>query len=122
MRKKIAATLAAGALTVTMAAGAVVTGAGTASAGTNGQQIHFVDLYGKTQSIHIEGPNQNGQWTALCVNTPSEHKYVDGWWWKGNITFTHYAFSDCQFQYQSQKVEYVAPYLPNTDYFLTTNR
>ncbi|MGC0417784.1 hypothetical protein [Embleya sp. AB8] len=122
MRKKIAATLATGALTVTMAAGAVVTGAGSASAGSNGQQIEFVDLYGKTLSIRIEGRNQNGEWVSGCFYTPSDQTYIQGWWWKGNITFTHYAATGCRFDYQSQKTEYVAPYLPNTDYFITTNR
>ncbi|MGW5423136.1 hypothetical protein [Streptomyces sp. NPDC003943] len=72
-----------------------VLGSGTASAGSNGQQIEFYDQRGDVYSVFLYGTNQNGQTVAGCFNTPNTDNYLSGWWWKGDLRITWYPQSGC---------------------------
>ncbi|MCX4399673.1 hypothetical protein OG887_41860 (plasmid) [Streptomyces sp. NBC_00053] len=77
--------IATAAATLGMLGAAVIGGAGSASAGSNGQQIRFHDGKGTVTSLYIVGYNHDGQSVGHCFSTPNVDNYFSGWWWKGNI-------------------------------------
>lgn len=72
-----------------------VLGSGTASAGTNGQQIEFFDRQSRVYSIWINGHNQYGQQVTQCLNTPGETTWDSGWWWRGQASVVGFDGENC---------------------------
>lgn len=66
----------------------LVSGAGTASAGSNGQQINYYShtAYGQCTT----GYNQNDQYTQNCTYLESGPNLDYGYWWVGGVDITWY--------------------------------
>ncbi|MFI0721288.1 hypothetical protein [Streptomyces sp. NPDC021224] len=73
-------------------AATVVSSAGTASAGTNGQQLRFYDSEHMVYSVYVVGPDQNGNTVSHCFSTPTTDNHFTGWWWKGQVRL--YIYTD----------------------------
>ena len=68
----------------------------SAYAGTNGQQIA---LNAPSQhSVKICGANQRGYSSCRIFNTTYGVNYIGGYWYVGNVTLTHYADANGQWQ------------------------
>ncbi|MGA5069065.1 hypothetical protein ACPB9E_35740 [Streptomyces exfoliatus] len=78
-----------------LAAAGVVGFSGSATAGTNGQQLVFHDGLGSVYSIKVWGSNQNGQYVEHCFNTPATDTYLAGWWWKGYVGLEGFSGTGC---------------------------
>ncbi|MER7533857.1 hypothetical protein ABTX77_03590 [Streptomyces sp. NPDC097704] len=91
IRRKLAVSSVAAVLATLSAVGL----AGTAHAGTNGQQIVFQDRLGTVYSINLWGNDQNGNLVEHCFATPRDDNYLTGWWWKGYVGYTGWSNSDC---------------------------
>lgn len=101
MSKKIASRVGVAAATLALATAGVLTGAGTASAGTNGQQISYTDHSGGYRhSIEIYGYNEYGQETLGCFNiNAGGTTNISWWWWRGDTTVKAYSSWNCQNNY-----------------------
>ncbi|MGW1195667.1 hypothetical protein ACWD4B_07355 [Streptomyces sp. NPDC002536] len=84
-----------------LAVSSVVGGAGTAAAGSNGQQIVYHNInrpgFPNPYSIRVSGTNQNGiQVTSRCFYTEGgEWTNLDGYWWVGKVSYTTYYNAKC---------------------------
>ncbi|MGH3836435.1 MAG: hypothetical protein ACRDSF_12145 [Pseudonocardiaceae bacterium] len=63
-------------------------GAGTASAGTNGQQINYYSHYSYAQCT--VGTNQNGESIQNCTQLRIGSNPDQGYWWIGLVDITWY--------------------------------
>ncbi|KOU49973.1 hypothetical protein ADK54_10330 [Streptomyces sp. WM6378] len=83
-----------------MAFTCLLSGAGSAAAGTNGQKLYFHQVYSQphaTYSVLVQGYNEQGRWVTGCFNTEgAEWKTLDGWWWVGQVAYSTYPFYNCQ--------------------------
>lgn len=68
---------------------------GTASAGSNGQQIEYYDYRSDTYSVRVYGYDQTGSRVIQCFNTPSKSNVLSGWWWKGDVSIDGFGDSNC---------------------------
>ncbi|MEV5508737.1 hypothetical protein [Streptomyces orinoci] len=93
-------------------AGSLTLGAGMASAGTNGQQIHFQDRRHKVASIWLDGTNQNGQNVQICWMTPSKDTYIRGYWWVDRMDITEFRNRHCDHE-NNGVVGYLHPKVPH---------
>lgn len=78
---------------VTATLGAVacgLLGAGTASAGTNGQQINYYSHHSYGQCT--TGKNQEGKSISNCTSfaAPAGSNKDEGYWWVGQVNITWY--------------------------------
>ncbi|SEL29248.1 hypothetical protein [Streptacidiphilus jiangxiensis] len=78
----------AGATVLALTAGVGL--AGTAHAGTRGQQILLLNNTGYTSSFWVSGRDQNGNFAGGCFATTGYQTWVSGWWWTGNVTAAAY--------------------------------
>ncbi|MFD7631268.1 hypothetical protein ACFV7Q_35530 [Streptomyces sp. NPDC059851] len=85
--------------TLGMAVACLAVGAGTAAAGTNGQQIKLFDTSSTVNSFRLSGPDQSGQWVSRCWNRQGMTTYASGWWWKGTVQVDYYHGSNCNSGY-----------------------
>ena len=53
-------------------------GAGAAYAGTNGQQLEFVDTLHDVVNVCVTGPNQSGNPAHHCFATPYAYNFFNG--------------------------------------------
>ncbi|MGH3874280.1 MAG: hypothetical protein ACRDSR_22735 [Pseudonocardiaceae bacterium] len=63
-------------------------GAGTASAGTNGQQVNYYSHYSYAQCT--TGTNQNGADIRNCTQLRIGSNPDQGYWWVGPVSITWY--------------------------------
>ncbi|MCX4982591.1 hypothetical protein [Streptomyces sp. NBC_00572] len=122
MSKNFATRAAVAAGTLALAATGVLTGAGAASAGTNGQQISYTDHYspGYRHSIEIYGYNQNGEESLGCFNINSGGTTnISGWWWRGDVTIKAYNTYNCQNGYNWGE-HFSVPYSQSDDWTYVT--
>ncbi|MEV7547580.1 hypothetical protein [Streptomyces sp. NPDC089915] len=122
MSKNIAARAAAAAGSLALATTGVLVGAGTASAGTNGQQISFTDhaTPGYRHSIELYGYNNNGEESLGCFNINSGGTTrISGWWWRGDLTVKSYNSYNCQNNY-SWGTHVSVPYSQSGDWTYVT--
>jgi hypothetical protein len=66
--------------------GLLEVGAGTAWAGTNGQQINYYSHYAYVQCT--SGTNQNGDKVQNCTQLRIGSNPDQGYWWVGPVTIT----------------------------------
>lgn len=102
MSQHIASRVGVVAAGLALAAAGVLTSAGTASAGSNGQQISYTDHAGAgyRHSIEIYGYNQNGEESLGCFNINSGGTTkIGGWWWRGDATVKVFNSYNCQNNY-----------------------
>ncbi|TVL92466.1 hypothetical protein [Streptomyces sp. SAJ15] len=78
-----------------LAGAGLVVGAGTAAAGTNGQQIRLTDASSTIMSMRVSGPAHNGQWSSGCFNRSGMTILTSGWWWKGDVRVEYYHGYGC---------------------------
>jgi len=81
-------------------ASTVSLGLGThALAGTNGQQLTLLtDIPLNSQSVFVQGTNQNGNGIGQCFNInggSSTPPNISGWYWVGSTTIQFYQNSNC---------------------------
>ncbi|MFI6640064.1 hypothetical protein [Streptomyces sp. NPDC050504] len=122
MSKNIAARTATAVVTAALAATGVLVGAGTASAGSNGQQIIFRDkaMPNYRHSVELYGYNHNGEETLGCFNINSGGTtYISGWWWRGPLTVKSYNSYNCQNSY-SWGTNISVPYSQSDDWVTVT--
>ncbi|AWT47267.1 MULTISPECIES: hypothetical protein [Streptomyces] len=122
MSKNIAARTAVATAGLALAATGVLASPGTASAGTNGQQISYTDhaTPGVRHSIELYGYNQNGEESLGCFNIDSGGTTkISGWWWRGDLTVKAYNSYDCQNRY-SWGTHVAVPYSQSDDWFPVT--
>ncbi|MEY9872938.1 hypothetical protein ABH931_002415 [Streptacidiphilus sp. MAP12-33] len=84
------------AATAGLALACMVGGSGTAFAGSNGQQIDFVDTLGVANTIRIGGYNQSGQYVSQCFPTPNHENPDSGWWWSGTVNVITFLGHNCE--------------------------
>jgi hypothetical protein len=97
---------------------AVFGGAGTAVAGTNGQQIKFIDSKRTVLSLWVEGNNQNGEYWAHCFPTLNYTNYLSGYWYKGDVRLYAYTTNtNCDGVSIAGHAEYYIPEYYGSDWF-----
>ncbi len=72
----------------TVACGLLGVGAGTASAGVNGQQINYYSRHSYAQCT--TGANQNGDTIRNCTQLRIGSNPNQGYWWVGQVAITWY--------------------------------
>lgn len=114
--------MATAAATLGLLGVAVFGSAGTAAAGTNGQQIKFTDSKRAVYSLWVEGHNQNGEYWAHCFATPAMDNYLSGYWYKGNVRLYAYTTnSNCDGMSRAGYAEYYIPEYYGSDWFTVDN-
>jgi hypothetical protein len=91
IRSRVGALIAVAASVVAVSTGALGwVGAGTALAGTNGQQIHIINPEPSSTAavqVRLIGTNQNGDMVDQTLNFPQGGDIWDSnWWWTGPVT------------------------------------
>ncbi|GGP34857.1 hypothetical protein [Streptomyces abikoensis] len=82
-------------LAAVLATTGVVATAGTALAGTNGQQVSVRDTKANLNSVRLTGKNQHGEPVTTCVDFNGPIAKKAGWWWKGGISLKGYSGFGC---------------------------
>lgn len=84
MLKTLAGRAGTVAAATVLSGAALVTAAGPASAGTNGQQVSVSTRY--SDQIRVCGYNQADSWVCTgLIDSPNYWTGVGGWWWKGTV-------------------------------------
>ncbi|MFB8089401.1 hypothetical protein [Streptomyces sp. NPDC055992] len=122
MSKNIAARAAVAAGSLALAATGLIAGAGTAAAGSNGQQISYTDhaTPGLRHSIELYGYNHNGEESLGCFTINSGGTtQIGGWWWRGDLVVKAYNTSNCTNGY-SWGTHVAVPYSQSSDWTYVT--
>ncbi|MFE5714116.1 hypothetical protein ACFQ7J_25265 [Streptomyces sp. NPDC056501] len=84
MLKTLAGRAGTVAAATVLSGAALITAAGPAAAGTNGQQVSVSTRY--SDQIRVCGYNQADSWVCTdLINSPNYWTSVGGWWWKGTV-------------------------------------
>ncbi|MFF4158828.1 hypothetical protein [Streptomyces sp. NPDC001678] len=108
---------AVGLLTAAAFAGAVPD---AAFAGSNGQQVHFIDRRGDVRSVKLVGHNQNGSWVSHCFAVvPGSDTRLTGWWWKDDVEVIDYTGAQCGGEVVFQGIHEIPARQPGDWYEIT---
>ncbi|MFD7560652.1 MULTISPECIES: hypothetical protein [unclassified Streptomyces] len=89
MRHKIAAVVGSVGLALTLG----LATAGSAHAGSRGQQIMVLDNGGTAKSFLVRGNDQDGNPVRRCFSVSGYQTWISGWWWRDNMTVYWYDYS-----------------------------
>ncbi|GAA2024017.1 hypothetical protein GCM10009839_22190 [Catenulispora yoronensis] len=59
------------------------------------KQIDFFDNQHRTNSMYVQGTNQDGNGAAHCVSTPGYETVDSNWWWKDQVHVSFFQSGDC---------------------------
>ncbi|MFJ8015600.1 hypothetical protein [Streptomyces sp. NPDC096339] len=89
VRRKIAAIVGS----IGLALGIGLVTAGSAHAGSNGQQIMILNNGGSAKTVLVWGNDQNGNSVKQCFSISGYETWISGWWWKGSMSVYWYDYS-----------------------------